>query len=146
MITGLRRKMISMKENGTGWAVNFNPERPPRNACSARFMKSRALIIHQPELRGILTFPNFARDEDWYAFVFVARQFEGELIDSPEGHLKWIADEDVLNLNLWEGDRIFLPLLEGRGFFSGKFVYQNGRLVEHSLLVYPACDRPAADP
>jgi 8-oxo-dGTP diphosphatase len=78
--------------------------------------------------------------------VFVAREFEGNLIDSPEGNLKWIADEDVLNLNLWEGDRIFLHFLEEEGFFSGKFVYQNGQLLEHSMLVYPARDIPAADP
>jgi 8-oxo-dGTP diphosphatase len=70
--------------------------------------------------------------------VFVARQFEGELIDSAEGNLKWISDADILSLNLWEGDRFFLPLLNKAGFFSGKFVYQNGRLVEHSMLVYPS--------
>jgi 8-oxo-dGTP diphosphatase len=60
--------------------------------------------------------------------------------------LKWISDADILSLNLWEGDRFFLPFLEEEGFFSGKFVYQDGRLTEHSMLVYPACDKPAADP
>ena len=132
------------KWNGLGG--KFQPGETPEECVFREVYEESGLIIHQPELRGILTFPNFARDEDWYAFVFVARQFEGELIDSAEGNLKWISDEDLLTLNLWEGDLFFLPYLDQAGFFSGKFVYQNGRLVEHSMLVYPACDRPAADP
>ncbi len=78
----------------------------------------------------------FARDEDWYAFVFVVDQFDGELISSPEGNLEWIPDELLLSLNLWEGDRFFLPLLYQPGFFSGKFVYQDGRLISHELVRY----------
>ena len=132
------------KWNGLGG--KFQPGETPEECVFREVYEESGLIIHQPELRGILTFPNFARDEDWYAFVFVARQFEGELIDSAEGNLKWISDADILNLNLWEGDLFFLPFLDQAGFFSGKFVYQNGRLVEHSMLVYPVCDKPAADP
>lgn len=132
------------KWNGLGGKMQ--PGETPEECVIREVFEESGLSIYQPELRGILTFPNFARNEDWYAFVFVARQFEGKLIDSPEGNLKWIADEDLLNLNLWEGDRFFLPLLDRAGFFSGKFVYQDGRLIEHSILVYPAHDRPAADP
>ena len=127
------------KWNGLGG--KFQPGETPEECVIREVFEESGLKIHQPELRGILTFPNFARDEDWYAFVFVARQFEGELIDSAEGNLKWISDADILSLNLWEGDRIFLPFLEEEGFFSGKFVYQNGQLVEHSLIIYPTIDK-----
>jgi 8-oxo-dGTP diphosphatase len=132
------------KWNGLGG--KFQPGETPEECVFREVYEESGLIIHQPELRGIITFPNFARDEDWYAFVFVARQFEGELIDSAEGNLKWISDADILSLNLWEGDMFFLPYLDKAGFFSGKFVYQDGRLIEHSMLVYPVCDTPAADP
>ena len=38
------------------------------------------LRVIEPELRGFLTFPAFSNDEDWYAFVFVATRFAGELL------------------------------------------------------------------
>jgi 8-oxo-dGTP diphosphatase len=88
------------------------------------------------QLKGFLTFPDFANNEDWYAFVFAVPEFEGELIDSPEGELRWVDDDQLLSLNLWEGDLIFLPWLDKPGFFSGKFVYKHGRLTEHEAAFY----------
>jgi 8-oxo-dGTP diphosphatase len=58
------------------------------------------------------------------------------LIDSDEGVLQWIEDEELLDLELWAGDRIFIPWLEQPGFFSGKFVYQDGKLMEHEAVFY----------
>ena len=127
------------KWNGLGG--KFQPGEAPEECVFREVYEESGLRINQPELRGILTFPNFARDEDWYAFVFIVHQFEGKLIESPEGDLQWIDDREILSLNLWEGDRFFLPLLDQSGLFSGKFVYQNGQLVEHSLIIYPTIDK-----
>ena len=99
------------------------------------------LSISRPSLRGFLTFPGFDGVEDWYVFVFVAREFSGELIDSAEGRLEWIADGALLDRPLWEGDRIFLKWLEGEKFFSGKFVYKAGRLEGHEVVFYPRPER-----
>lgn len=67
-------------------------------------------------LQGLLMFPNF-KGNDWYVFVFTATDFSGELIDSPEGRVKWIPDETVLDLNFWESDNIFMPWIrEGKSF------------------------------
>ena len=95
------------------------------------------MVATDLELKGVLTFPKFANDEDWYAFVFVVHEFEGELIDSPEGDLQWIDDRELLNLNLWEGDREFIPWLDKPGFFSGKFVYRSGELIDFNVNFYP---------
>jgi 8-oxo-dGTP diphosphatase len=66
----------------------------------------------------------------------VSDDFEGQLIDSPEGILNWIPDDDLLDLNLWPGDRIFIPWLNRAEFFSGKFVYREGKLVDHNVVFY----------
>jgi 8-oxo-dGTP diphosphatase len=87
-------------------------------------------------LKGFLTFPSFSNEEDWYAFVYLIPSFSGNLVASPEGDLRWIDDERLLDLNLWEGDRIFLPWLDKPGVFSGKFVYKNGSLVDHRISSY----------
>jgi 8-oxo-dGTP diphosphatase len=94
------------------------------------------LLVKKMWLKGFLSFPGFANDEDWYAFVFVIPDFEGQLIESAEGDLKWVDNSELLQLNLWEGDRIFLPWLDRSGIFSGKFVYKDGSLVEHSVSFY----------
>ena len=106
-------------------------------ACIIREIREESgLIVRNPTLKGFLTFPGFANDEDWYAFVFVVNEFEGELIDSPEGNLQWIDDAELSNLFLWEGDRIFLPWLDRPGFFSGQFTYRDNQLASHSVVFY----------
>lgn len=48
------------------------------------------------------------------------------LPDCNEGDLQWVRKEDIPELNLWEGDRIFLKLLAAdEPFFSLKLVYRD---------------------
>ncbi|NMC14045.1 MAG: 8-oxo-dGTP diphosphatase [Chloroflexi bacterium] len=122
------------KWNGLGGKLE--PGETPEECVIREVREESGLIIHNPTLKGILTFPLFANNEDWYAFVFTATQFNGELINSREGDLAWIDDDKLLSLPLWEGDLIFLPWLNNEGFFSGKFVYQDDRLVDHCVVFY----------
>lgn len=128
--------MHAGKWNGLGGKLE--PGETPE-ACAIREIREESgLEARDPRLRGLLTFPEFANNEDWYAFVFEVDQFEGDLIDSPEGDLRWVDDDQVLELNLWEGDHIFLPWLDQAKFFSGKFVYQDGRLLEYAVVFHEA--------
>jgi len=122
------------KWNGLGG--KFEPGESPEE-CAVREVREEAgLTMLNPALKGVLTFPQFAKGEDWYVFAFTATKFTGRLIDSPEGRLEWIPDNKLLKLNLWDGDKIFLPLLRRRGHFSGKFEYSGGRLVRYSVEKY----------
>jgi 8-oxo-dGTP diphosphatase len=120
--------------NGLGGKLEFGET--PEECAIREIREESGLTARDPLLKGFLTFPGFANEEDWYAFVFVVREFEGELIDSQEGDLKWIADAELHNLFLWEGDYIFLPWLDQPGVFSGKFTYRDGRLVDHSVIFH----------
>lgn len=122
------------KWNGLGGKLN--PGESPEESAVREIFEESGLRASNPQLKGFLTFPEFSQDEDWYVFVFVVRDFEGELIDSPEGNLRWVEDDELTALNLWEGDAIFLPLLDRAGTFSGKFTYRDGRLESHSVVVY----------
>ncbi|MCQ2421178.1 MAG: 8-oxo-dGTP diphosphatase [Clostridia bacterium] len=63
---------------------------------------------------------------DWteYMHLFHAAGFEGQIKECDEGVLEWIDKEKLCKLQQWEGDRIFLQLMEKRlPFFSLKLVY-----------------------
>ena len=48
-----------------------------------------------------------------------------------EGELEWIDKKALYDLTLWEGDRVFLRLLqEDVPFFSLKLRYEGDRLAE----------------
>ena len=123
------------KCNGLGGKME--PGETPEKCVIREVREESGLCIKNPRMKGFVTFPRFDGKHDWYAFIFLAHEFEGRLIDSDEGILRWIDDCRLLDLNLWEGDRIFLPWLEREDFFSAAFVYEDGKLVDHSVVFYP---------
>ena len=72
--------------------------------------------------------------ETEYMCLYTADQFEGELTECTEGNLEWVPKGKLRELNLWEGDYIFLELLESKKeFFSLKLCYEKDKLVEAVL-------------
>ncbi len=122
------------KWNGLGGKLE-NGETPEECAIREVYEES-GLIIKNPVMKGIITFPLFDGKDDWYVFIFVIKEFEGKLIDSPEGELRWISNTDLIKLNLWDGDKIFIPWLFDDKCFSAKFVYSNGEYVSHKVTFH----------
>ena len=95
--------------------------------CMLREVKEETgLDITTWHYRGIVTFISDTWPNE-YMHLFTATAWRGEPdmgIDD-EGTLAWIRKADIMDLNLWEGDRIFLRLLldESTPFFSLKLVY-----------------------
>jgi 8-oxo-dGTP diphosphatase len=87
-------------------------------------------------MKGFITFPLFDGKDDWYVFLFTSDEYEGKLIDSPEGNLAWIKNDKLYELNLWDGDKIFIPWLFKNKFFSAKFYYENGKYVRYEVNFY----------
>lgn len=86
------------------------------------------------KLRGIITFilPDFGNE---LTFLFTASTESDFVPPCPEGEMAWIPVGEVDKLELWDGDRIFLPMLSGGGdVFSLKLVYApGGGLERHSF-------------
>ncbi len=122
------------KWNGLGGKLNQG-ESPEE--CAIREIKEESgLTVKNPSLKGFLTFPNFDGVDDWYVFVFTFNEFEGNLIDSPEGKLEWIPDNELTSLNLWEGDKIFLEWVFSEKLFSAKFNYEDGKFIDYTVNFY----------
>ena len=122
------------KWNGLGG--KFEPGESLEECVRREVLEESGLQIRNPKLQGLLMFPNFKGD-DWYVFVFTAREFKGELIDSPEGRLEWIPDEKLSSLNLWASDQVFFPWLERDEFFSAKFIYQGDEMQGYEVNFHP---------
>jgi 8-oxo-dGTP diphosphatase len=122
------------KWNGLGGKLE--PGESPEECCIRELYEETGLRVCDPQFKGMITFPAFDTVEDWYTFLFVITEFTGELIDSPEGTLEWVDDEQLLELNLWEGDRVFIPWLDKPGFFSAKFVYEDYQFVSYDVVFY----------
>ncbi len=127
--------MHAGKWNGLGGKLH--PGETPEECAIREVYEESGLRCRNPEWRGFLTFPAFDGFEDWYVWLFRIREWEGELIDSPEGRLAWIDNEHLFELPLWEGDRVFLRwLLQDERFFSAKFMYQEGRFLRYEAVFY----------
>ena len=123
------------KWNGLGG--KFEQGESPEECVIREVKEESGLDIKNPILRGIITFPLFKDQEDWYVFVYTTNQFTGNVIDSPEGKLAWIDDQELLSLNLWPGDYIFLKwIYQQSAFFSATFTYENKELISHSVIFH----------
>ena len=73
-----------------------------------------------------------------FMHLFTATEFTGELKECDEGTLEWVPKENVAKLPHWDGDLIFLALLErGEPFFSLKLTYKGSTLTEALLNEEP---------
>ena len=122
------------KWNGLGG--KFELGESPEECATREIKEESGLTVKSITMKGFITFPLFDGKEDWYVFLFVTDNFKGELIDSNEGDLAWIANEKLTEINLWDGDKIFIPWLFKDKFFSAKFNYKNGEFIDHEVKFY----------
>ncbi len=122
------------KWNGLGG--KFEPGESPEQCVTREVREESGLEIQNPRLHGLVMFPGF-KGQDWYVFVFSADQFSGDLIDSPEGELRWIKDEEVPGLELWPSDGFFFDWMRQDKFFSARFIYQGDEMLGHEVHFYP---------
>lgn len=116
-----------------GIGGKFEDKESPED-CALREMKEETgLTVTDYRYRGIVTFVS----DEWeteYMHLFTADGFTGNIIECDEGDLEWVKKKDVLKLPMWEGDRIFLDLIERDDpFFSLKLVYKGDRLIDAVL-------------
>ena len=91
------------------------------------------LLLSNFEFRGTILFKN--NDFEEIMFLFKGLDFQGDIIECDEGELRWIDIDEVMNLNLWEGDKVFLPLLINTDeMINLELIYENDQLVKVNKL------------
>ncbi len=115
---------------GVGGHLEFGES--PEEGIRRELAEETGMTADRMDYRGIITFVYGEITE--IIFLFTARGLrdsagqpittDSGLPDCDEGVLAWVPWEEVGNLPIWEGDRVFLRLLrDGAPFFSVKLVY-----------------------
>ena len=116
-----------------GVGGHFEKSESPEECLLREVKEETGLILNSFRFRGIVTFVSDDSEAE-YMCLYTSSDFSGKLIECDEGKLEWVNKEKVFDLCLWEGDKIFLKLLqEDAPFFSLKLVYRKGKLVESVL-------------
>ena len=124
-------------ENAGKWigiGGHMKEDETPEECVRREILEETGLNVEDLKLRGILTFilPVWGNE---LTFLYTATAKEEVTKDCSEGILEWIPIDQIDELPLWEGDRVFLPLLrEEKDCFSMKLVYdEEGRLQQYLI-------------
>ena len=127
----LHRSKKVNDENFDKWigvGGKFEMNESPEDCVLREVKEETGLTLTEYRYRGIVTFVS----DEWgteYMHLFTAAGFTGEQQLCEEGELAWIEKKRLQELTLWEGDKIFLRLLEeNEPFFSLKLVYRGDTL------------------
>ncbi|MBQ4164379.1 MAG: 8-oxo-dGTP diphosphatase [Turicibacter sp.] len=108
------------KWNGLGGKLE--KEETPLQCVLREVYEESGLRLVNPTLIGACHYPNFNNSEE-LMYVYIADEFEGQPLDCNEGDLHWRAKDEIMTLNIWESDRLFLPYVLNKQYFIGCFQY-----------------------
>ena len=122
------------KDKWVGIGGKFEENESPEDCLLREVREETGLLLTRWRYCGIVTFVS-DRWEGEYMHLFHADGFDGTLReDCDEGVLEWVPFARFERLPQWEGDRIFLDLMEKRvPFFSLKLCYE-GDLLRSATL------------
>lgn len=122
------------REKWIGVGGHFEQDESPEECLLREVREETGYTLTSWRYRGIVTFVSGDGVTE-YMSLFTADGFEGEPIPCDEGELAWVDIEDVWQLNIWEGDKIFFRLIdEEHPFFSLKLTYDgSGHLIAAAL-------------
>ena len=133
MLHRVKKENDANKDKWIGIGGKFEDKESPEDCILRETKEETGLTLTDYRYRGIVTFVS-DKWETEYMHLFTATGFEGELMDCDEGDLLWISREKLDSIPKWEGDKIFLELLQkDEPFFSLKFRYEGEKLREAVL-------------
>ena len=132
----LHRTKKANDENRDKWigvGGKFEEGESPEDCLLREVREETGLTLTRWRYRGIVTFLSDVYPAE-QMHLFTADAWTGEEHVCDEGDLAWMKKSDFSALPMWEGDRIFLDLLDRDvPFFSLKLVYRGDVLTEAVL-------------
>ena len=128
-----KKKNDQSHDKWLGIGGKFEDKESPEDCILREVLEETGLTLTSYQYRGIVTFVSDVWETE-FMHLFTADAFTGTIRDCDEGELEWISKDRYLSLPMWEGDKIFLRLLQTDcPFFSLKLVYQ-GESLQSAVL------------
>jgi len=135
-----KRGLGAGKINGPGGKLE-----PGETALAAAIRETQEEIGVTPlhvEERGVLHF-QFTDGYSLHCVVFVARDFDGEPIETVEAAPFWFALDALPLEEMWEDDRHWLPQALAGESFDAWFVFDGERMLEKRIVWRAVAERDA---
>ena len=133
MLHRVKKQNDINKDKWIGIGGHFEEGESPEECLLREIKEETGLTLLDYRFRAIVTFITTSGITE-YMCLYTSDSFSGELITCDEGELEWVPKMRFRELNFWEGDYIFLDLLETReDFFSLKLVYDGDKLISAVL-------------
>ena len=133
MLYRIKKENDANQGKYVGIGGKFEDGESPEECILRECREETGLTLTDYRYRGLVTFVS----DRWgaeYMHLFTATGWTGEETVCDEGELRWIRKADLMQLPMWEGDAVFLKLLEdGEPFFSLKLRYEGERLAAAAL-------------
>lgn len=121
------------RDKWIGIGGKFEEGESPEECMLREVKEETGLTVKEYRYRGIITFVSDVCPTE-YMHLFTATAWSGELADCDEGELAWVEKSKLEALPMWEGDRVFLDLLNREiPFFSLKLTYTGEHLTSATL-------------
>lgn len=133
MLHRVKKENDCNRDKWIGVGGKFEDGESPEECVLRETLEETGLTLTDWRYRGIVTFVS-DRWETEYMHLFTATGWTGRLHECDEGVLEWVSREQFRGLPQWEGDRIFLRLIEEDApFFSLKLRYEGEHLAYAAL-------------
>ena len=133
MLHRTKKKNDENHDKWIGVGGKFEVGESPEDCMRREIFEETGLMVTDYRYRGIVTFVSDVYETE-YMHLFTVTDWTGEARECDEGELAWIKKQKLFDLTLWQGDRIFLRLLqEDAPFFSLKLTYRGDELIEAIL-------------
>lgn len=113
---------------GVGGKLEKNES--PDDCVKREVLEETGITLSNYKCRGFITFIS-DQWENEIMFLYTGYCSDEKINEvCKEGRLEWIPKNKIMDLNMWEGDRIFLKeLMEGKEFINLKLIYEGDKLV-----------------
>jgi 8-oxo-dGTP diphosphatase len=119
------------KYNGLGGKIDSGED--VVSGMQREIREEAGIAAEELALRGTISWPGFGKnDEDWFGFIFRIDRWSGTpFAGNHEGALEWAPLTRLPELNMWESDRLWLPMVFDCSprTFHGVMPYKDGRMV-----------------
>ncbi len=133
MLHRVKKKNDINHDKWIGVGGKFEDKESPEECMLREAFEETGLTLTDYQYRGIVTFVSDEYETE-YMHLFTASAWSGEMSECNEGILEWVPKNQVPELPIWEGDKIFFRLIaENRPFFSLKLSYSGDILVDAVL-------------